>query len=48
MLPLFNLSSYDVNTDTFKKMLDFIYSKNISDIFDYNLVDRSNIIMKIV
>jgi len=48
MHPLFDLSYNDESTETFKKMMDYIQTGRIKDILDYNLIDRSTIISKIV
>jgi hypothetical protein len=48
MHPLFDMNYNDESTETFKKMLEYIKSGRIKDILDYNLIDRSNIISKIV
>lgn len=48
MNPLFDLSYNDESTDIYKKMMDFIKKSHIKDILDYNLIDRSTIISKIV
>ncbi len=48
MNPLFDLSYNDESTDTFKKMMEFIKKAHIKDILDYNLIDRTTIISKIV
>ncbi len=45
---LFDQNYNDESTDAFKKMMDYIQSGRIKDILDYNLIDRSNIISKIV
>ncbi len=48
MNPFFDLSYNDESTDIYKKMMDFIKKNHIKDILDYNLIDRSTIISKIV
>ncbi len=45
---LFDKNYNDESTETFKKMMDHIQTGRIKDILDYNLIDRSNIISKIV
>lgn len=48
MHPLFDLSYNDESTESFKKMMDYIQTGRIKDILDYNLIDRTTIISKIV
>ena len=48
MHPLFDLNYNDESTEMFKKMMENIKTGRLKDILDYNLIDRSNIITKIV
>lgn len=48
MDPLFDLSYNEESAETFKKMMNKIQVGHIKELLDYNLIDRSNIILKIV
>ncbi len=45
---LFDLSYNEESAETFKKMMHQIQISHIKDLLDYNLIDRTNIILKIV